>query len=96
MTDNQDINLYRDFVSLSIENALSKIGTPLADEVSIRLNETYNCDFGDCLENPEYLNKILKEIFGESYLKVVKLINQQLVDMAFHKPIDYFLKIIKE
>jgi len=94
MTDAQDINMYRDFVSISIENALSKIGTPLADEVSIRLNATYNCNFGDCLEHPEYLNKILKEIFGESYLKVVKLINQQLVDMAFDKPIESFLKII--
>jgi hypothetical protein len=95
-TDAQDINLYRDIVSIAIEKALSIIGSPVADEVSLRLNETYNCDFGDCLEHPENLNNILKDIFGQSYFKVVKLINDQLIDMTFDKPIESFLEIIRK
>lgn len=79
---------------MAIEKALSEIGSPVADEVSLRLNETYSCDFGDCLEYPEYLNNILKDIFGEAYLKVVKLINEQLAEMTFDKPIESFLEII--
>lgn len=94
MTDPLDIKMYRDFVAIAIEKSLSKMGTPVANEVSIRLNETYNCDFADCLEHPEYLAKVLKDIFGKSYLKIVKLINEQLSEMAFDGPIDSFLKII--
>ncbi len=94
MPDARDFNLYRDFISIAIERAFSEIGSPVADEVSLRLNETYSCDFGDCLEHPEYLNNILKDIFGESYRKVVKLINDQLKELSFEKPIDNFLRII--
>jgi len=94
MTDPLDVKMYRDFVAIAIEKSLSKMGTPVADEVSIRLNEMYNCDFADCLEHPEYLTKVLKDIFGKSYLKIVKLINEQLSELAFDKPIGSFLKII--
>ena len=95
MTDPSDIKMYRDFVAIAIEKSLSKIGTPVADEVSIRLNEMYNSDFGDCLEHPEYLAKVLTDIYGKSYLKVIKLINEQLDKLALDEPIHSFLKIIK-
>jgi len=94
MTDVQDISLSRDFVSIAIENALSNIGSPIANEVSVRLNEIYNCDFGDCLEHPEYLNNVLKQVFGQSYLHVVKLIQDQLANMSFNRPIESFLQVI--
>ena len=92
--DSLDRQLSRDFVTISIEKALTEIGSPVSNEVSLRLKEDYNCDFADCLDHPEFLNKILKDLFGNSYQKIVDSIKKNLDGLSSNTQLENFLTVI--
>ena len=83
-------------VAFVIEKALLKIGKTTLDQVSNTLYEEHHCYFGDCYEHPEYLAKILHDLFGKSHTVIVESIKNELIDFAEHKPIEKFLKVISE
>ena len=57
----------------------------------IGLYRDYRCYIVDYYKNPEYLNKVLMEILGESRIVVVELIKKRLEKFALEKPIEEFL-----
>ena len=81
-------------VAFAIEKALLEFGTPALEEVISMLLDYYHCKISDCFEKPQYLNKVLKDIFGNSYTVIVKSIKKQLEEFAYEKPIKVFLKAI--
>ena len=83
-------------VTFVIEKALLKIGKTTLDQVSNTLYEEHHCYFGDCYEHPEYLAKILNDLFGKSHTVIVESIKNELIDFAEQKPIEKFLKVISE
>lgn len=83
-------------VTLAIEKALLDIGQPVYDKVIMTLKKEYNCFLPDCYEHPEYLNEILKKLYGNAHNVIVESINQQLGEFSFHKPIARFLKVISK
>ncbi|TLX68670.1 MAG: hypothetical protein E6L02_00065 [Thaumarchaeota archaeon] len=70
--------LRKALVSLSVERTLLKIGKPVYDKVVKQLSREYDCYLPDCYEHPEYLNKVLKKIFGNSYIPIVEAIKNEL------------------
>lgn len=79
-------------VSLAIEQTLLEIGgEKMLDEVSNIMLEEYNCGIPDCFEHPEYLNKVLKNLFGNSYYTIVQSIKKQLDEFSYQEPIAEFL-----
>ena len=62
------------------------------DELKIR----HHCQLDDCYDNPEYLNAILKDLYGDSYKQVIKSINTQLEEFSYHRTITRFMKVINQ
>ena len=88
--------LRKALVSLSVERALLKIGKPVYEKVVKQLSKEYNCYLPDCYEHPEYLNKVLKKIFGDSYITIVEDIKKELDDQIMERPIEIFIRVISE
>ena len=63
-------------VGLAVEKALLEMGKPELEQVIERLSEKYHCQIFDCYENPQYLNQILKDLYGNSYKAVVEKIQK--------------------
>ncbi|MFB5611434.1 MAG: hypothetical protein ACE5RT_06460 [Nitrosopumilaceae archaeon] len=96
MSDYSNIQNYRNLIALAIEKSLAEIGFPILENVQKRLADNYNCEFSDCLDHPEYLNKILNEIFGDSYFVIVQSIQQNLNEFSEKELVDNFLKTLQK
>jgi hypothetical protein len=94
--DVADVQIKKALVSLAIENALLDIGKPVLEEVERSLYKDYGCYVPDCYEHPEYLKNILHNLYGSSYLNIVKAIQKNLGEFEYQKPIEKFLKVIRE
>ena len=93
MTNDNDL-VKKALVSLVIETTLLEIGREAYDKIVHDLYKKYQCYLPDCYDHPEYLNEILKELYGNAYNVVVEKINKQLEEFSYHKSISNFLKIL--
>jgi len=91
--ENQE-QIGRALVTLAIEKALLDIGKPTYDKVLHMLNSKYHCYLPDCYEHPEYLNKVLKALFGNAGDIIIKSISMQLEEFTYKKPMARFLQVI--
>ena len=91
-----DKEIMEESITLSIEHALLKMGNPELELVKSRLKEEYNCEISDCFTHPEYLKKILCDLFGEAYQDILKTINERLQKTNMDKPIMQFLTVMEE
>jgi hypothetical protein len=94
--DATDDQIKKALVTLAIEHVLLEIGKPILEKVTSKLFQEYHCYIPDCYEKPEYLNKVLKDLFGNSHIEIVKSINKRLEQFASQKSINRFLKIINQ
>lgn len=78
---------------MAIERTLLKTGgTPLLDEVNSRLYKKFNSSISECYEHPEYLKKILQEIFGEAHNEIAKTIVKELAAFDYDEKIMQFIE----
>ena len=73
-----DRSMMKSFLSLAIEKTLLEIGKPTYDEVVIRLAKDHRCSLLDCYDDPEYLKRVLSDLFGKSYDSVLESIKENL------------------
>jgi len=78
------------WISMAVERALLEIGFNALDTVRTRLSDDYNRNFSDCYANPEFLNRILKDLYGSSYKVVVESIVKNLKECAREEAIIKF------
>jgi hypothetical protein len=90
------INARIALVVLAIEKALLEIGKPTYDEVLGKLAQDYNCYLSDCYEHPEYLSRVLKDLYGQCRMEIIKSIEQFLVEMKEYEDIQGFIIKIRE
>lgn len=83
-------------VVLAIEKTLLEVGKPTYYEVLGKLNEDYHCYLSDCYENPEYLSRVLKELYGQSRLAIIASIKKHLAEMSTQEDIANFIIKISE
>ncbi len=81
---------------LAIEHTLLNMGNRTLEEVQVKLHQEYKCGIQDCYEHPEYLGKVLKDLFGSTSNQVIKDVNQYLDEFAYQRPIAEFLDKIKQ
>ena len=81
-------------VTLSIEKSLLAVGKPVYDEVVNALKKEYNCYLPDCYEHPEYLKKILQDLFGSSSYTMIESIKNHLQEFAEQNGIKTFIEVI--
>lgn len=96
MVDVTNGEVKKALVSLAIEKTLLDIGKATYDEVGKMLYSRYQAYFPDCYEHPEFLNAVLKELYGKSFTTIVDSIRKQLGEFASQKPIETFLAKISE
>lgn len=87
-------DILKDLINVSVEKALREMGNPEYDLVISRLKKDYNCEIEDCLEHPEYLKKILCELFGNSYQDILKSIHGTIDRTSMEQPIVDFLSVM--
>ena len=95
MFERQDKN-NKALVSVTIEKALLDMGKPVYDKVIEKLHKDYHCYLPDCYEHPEYLSKVLKELFGNVSKTIVESITKDLAKFDTNKPISRFLEVISQ
>ena len=83
-------------VVLAIEKTLLEVGRPTYDEVLGKLNEDYQCYLSDCYENPEYLSRVLKELYGPSHRAIIVSIKKYLAETSTQEDIAKFIIKISE
>ncbi len=87
-----DSNLVKKaLVGLAIERSLIEFGTPVLERVLNELEARYHCYIFDCYEHPNYLQQILKDLFGSAYDQVIKSIRKNLDEFSYQEPIRDFL-----
>ena len=96
MVDVTNGEVKRAIVALAIEQALLNIGKVTLEEVGKTLYSKYQAYFPDCYEHPEFLNSVLKDLYGKSFTTIVDSIRKQLGELASQKPIAEFLVKISE
>ena len=87
--------LWKTQVSISVENTLREIGKFEFRKVLDMLKENYNVSLSDCYDNPEFLKKILKDLFGNSYESIIATLEKNLDGLVLMEPVKEFLTIMK-
>ena len=75
-------NLMKALVTLAVEKVLLKMGMPVYEKVSNRLQKEYKCYIPDCYTHPEYLESVLLSIFGNSHVAISEAIRDELEEYA--------------
>ena len=88
--------LRKAMVSLTIEKVLLGIGKPVYEKTIKQLSKDYNCYIPDCYEHPEYLNRVLKKIFGNAHVVIIDSIKNELNDHLTEKQIEFFITVISK
>ena len=94
--DVTDDQIKKAIVSINIEKVLLEMGKPVFDTFTKKLYKNYNCYIPDCSDHPEYLNQILKEMYGSSYNTIVNKITDRLAEFSYQKSIAEFIKVISD
>ncbi|WP_268543910.1 hypothetical protein [Candidatus Nitrosotenuis cloacae] len=82
----------QDQVASVVKKVLLETGQPTYEKVIQKLRDDYNCNIRDCYDYPEYLNNVLKEIFGDRYTVITESIKEQFKDYANQKTFLFFLR----
>lgn len=83
-------------VSLAIERSLSEISNAVCEDIGKTLHKKYKCYFHNCLEHPDYLVDVLKQMFGDGYISIVNSISKRLEEFSYQEPIKEFLLVINK
>jgi len=81
----------KELFSLAVERVLVNINPRVYEQVENRLSQNYGYNIGDCLENPEYLQKILSELFGKVSIFIIESIKNTLQESRDNKSLTTFL-----
>ncbi len=87
---------FRELIQICIEKTLLDIGVGVYREVLSRLENDHHSNYSDCYKHPEYLNRILKDIFGNSYIAIINEIQSKLEEFNSNEILDKFLIQLKK
>jgi len=82
-------------VSVVLEKALLDIGIGTYNKVIDELKKRYQCYLPDCYEHPEYLNEILRDLYGNFYRQIIKSITEELEEFSSQRPIAKFIEVVR-
>ena len=81
-------------VRMAIDDALLEFDKSALEKVVNKLHDDYKCGIQDCYENPEYLKKVLRDLYDNSYSTILDSVKKKLEKHAGTKSIEKFLPII--
>jgi hypothetical protein len=90
MIDATDYQIRKGLVSLTLQDTLREFSNYTLEKISKSLFEDYNCYLSDCYDNPLFLGKVIKKLFGNSNI-IIESVRDSLSGFITHKPIAEFL-----
>ena len=88
--DATEIQIKKALVAFSIEKTLLNLGEPVYQKVTKTLKDDYGCFIPDCYEHPEYLKRILADIYGNAHMTIIDSIKSDLEEFSAQGPIQKF------
>jgi hypothetical protein len=89
--DETDVQIKKALVAFAIEKALLDVGEPVFQKVTKTLKDDYNCYIPDCFDHPEYLKRILSDLYGDAYTAILSSIKNSLVEFSHQPSIQKFV-----
>jgi two-component system chemotaxis response regulator CheY/two-component system response regulator (stage 0 sporulation protein A) len=81
-------------VTLALKNTLLELGIDEYDKVIALLQKEHSCTLEDCFENPQYLRKILKDMFGDSYPDILNSLSENMKSIPSQESVKEFLQAL--
>jgi hypothetical protein len=78
-------------LTFCIEIVLLRMGKPQYEKVLSKLEKDYHCYLPDCDENPEFLKRVLQDLFGNAYSDILNEIKKEVGEFASKKYFGDFL-----
>ncbi|MEM3076211.1 MAG: hypothetical protein QXW37_06850 [Candidatus Nitrosotenuis sp.] len=89
--DVTDTQIKKALVAFAIEKALLDMGEPVFQNVLKTLKDDYNCYIPDCYDHPEYLKRILSDLYGNAHTAIIDSIKSSLQDFSHQYQIQKFI-----
>jgi hypothetical protein len=89
--DVTDTQIKKALVSFAVEKALLDMGEPVFQKVTKILKDDYNCYVPDCYEHPEFLKRILSDLYGNAHVAIINSIKISLQDFSHQESIQKFV-----
>lgn len=89
--DATDLQIKKALVSFAIEKSLLEMGEPVFQKVTKTLMDNYNCYIPDCYEHPEYLKRVLGDIYGNAHQSIINSIKRDLEEFSEQGPVQKFI-----
>ncbi len=89
--DATETQIKKALVSFAIEKALLNLGDPVYQKVTKTLKDDYNCFLPDCYDHPEYLKRILDDLYGNAHMTIINSIKSDLDEFSTQGPIQKFV-----
>ncbi|MBI5146509.1 MAG: hypothetical protein HZA84_04740 [Thaumarchaeota archaeon] len=93
--DATDTQIKKALVAFAVEKALINMGEPVFEKVAKTLKDDYNCYIPDCYEHPEYLKRILSDLYGNAHIAIIVSIKNSLQEFSQHESINRFLSVLE-
>jgi hypothetical protein len=93
--DVTDTQIKKALVSFAIEKALLDMGEPIFHKVTKTLKDDYNCYIPDCYEHPEFLKRILSDLYGNAHVAIINSIKTSLQEFTHQEPIRQFVRALE-
>jgi hypothetical protein len=93
--DATDTQIRKALVAFAIEKALLNMGEPVFDKVAKALKDDYNCYIPDCYEHPEYLKRILSDLYGNAHIAIIVSIKNSLHEFSQQESINRFISVLE-
>jgi hypothetical protein len=75
--------LMQALTTLAIEKVLLNMGKPVFEKITNKLRKEYKCYIPDCYDHPEFLEEVLKCVFGNSSRAIMESIVEELADYTY-------------
>jgi hypothetical protein len=89
--DATDSQIKKALVAFAIEKTLLGLGEPVYQKVTKTLKNDYDCYLPDCYEHPEYLKRILADLYGNAHVTIINSIKTDLSEFSTQGPVQKFV-----
>ncbi|MDG7050790.1 MAG: hypothetical protein JRZ94_06275 [Nitrososphaerota archaeon] len=86
-----DYEIKKALVAFAIEKTLLGLGEPVYQKITKTLKDDYNCYLPDCYEHPEYLKRILSDLYGNAHTTIINSIKSDLAEFSTQGPVQKFV-----
>jgi len=93
--DATDTQIKKALVAFAIEKALINMGEPVFEKVAKTLKDDYDCYIPDCYDHPEYLKRILSDLYGNAHIAIINSIKNGLRDFSKQESINRFISVLE-